>query len=493
MKHRFAGLIGIMLLCPWNTIAQDGFIPPEQLREKVTRNYDDPSVASAGYVDSSRLFDSAERPSLMDKLVERWNEGCDPEIPIAFWQAGPAAKGESVAKPKKKEWYEKIGMRGYTQLRYNFTIDRDPEYAPTQLVGDRSVGKNQSFILRRVRLILFGDVSEHLGVYLQPDFAATPDGATTNIQFTQIRDWYADWYWDKEKVFRLRMGQSKVPYGWENMQSSSNRLPLDRNDGWNSAVRNERDLGLFFYWTPEYAQKFFKDVLDQGLKGSGNYGVFGVGVYNGQGGSLAEQNDYLHSVIRLTLPITFDNGQNMEVAVQAYSGYYVVLSSQIRANGAGPLIRPAGTLETGDRQGWLDQRIGGSFIWYPQPIGFQAEWNVGQGPALNAAQNAIEDKPLTGGYLQMMYKYDTPCHGTLFPFTRWSYFNGGYKSERNAPYSMISEWEAGVEWQINPQVELTTMYTLTDRTNTTAFTDPGAVSYEQFKGQLMRVQLQFNY
>lgn len=34
--------------------------------------------------------------------------------------------------------------------------------------------------------------------------------------------------------------------GFENLQSSQNRLPLDRNDGLNSAVSNERDLGVFF-------------------------------------------------------------------------------------------------------------------------------------------------------------------------------------------------------------------------------------------------------
>ena len=58
------------------------------------------------------------------------------------------------------------------------------------------------------------------------------------------------------------------------MQSSSNRLSLDRNDAFNSAARNERDLGVFYYWTPKSAQDFFKYTVDEGLKGSGNYGLF---------------------------------------------------------------------------------------------------------------------------------------------------------------------------------------------------------------------------
>jgi hypothetical protein len=118
-----------------------------------------------------------------------------------------------------------------------------------------------------------------------------------------VRDWYTDLYLDTDKVFRFRLGQSKVPYGWENLQSSSNRIPLDRNDGFNSAVRNERDLGLFFYWTPEPPRTFSRKCSTEGLKGSGNYGVFGIGAYNGQGGSFVEQNDNLHVVTRLTWPL----------------------------------------------------------------------------------------------------------------------------------------------------------------------------------------------
>ena len=361
------------------------------------------------------------------------------------------------------------------------------------MVNDKSVGPNQTFLLRRARLILSGDITDHIFVYIQPDFAITPNGSVDSIEFTQIRDWFADWYFDKEKVYRLRMGQSKVPYGWENMQSSSNRLSLERTDAINSAVRNERDLGLFFYWTPEYAQKFFTDVLEQGLKGTGNYGVVGLGVYNGQGGSLAEQNHNLHSVARITVPMQLSNGQYVEMSVQGYTGYYVVLSSQIRANGEGPLIRPEGTLETGNRRGWLDQRIAGTFVWYPQPFGFQAEWNVGQGPALNDTQTAIEDSPLTGGYAQIMYRHETACYGVLFPYARWVYYDGGYKAEKNAPDSYINEWELGLEWQINPQIEFTTALNITDRTNTIAQTDPGETSYGQFVGQLLRFQLQFNY
>ena len=427
-----------------------------------------------------------EDSSLLTSLPGRWEQVRDPSI-ITVDQQTRRPPGE--VKPSKK-WYDRLSIRGYAQFRINEVLSE--QGAPAQYVGDRSIGDNQSFIIRRARVIISGDVSDNMYVYLQPDFASSVSGSAADVsQFCQIRDWYGDLYLDSQKVFRIRLGQSKVPFGWENLQSSSNRIPLDRNDGFNSAVRNERDLGLFFYWTPEYAQDLFKYVLDEGLKGSGNYGVFGIGVYNGQGGSFNEQNDNLHLVTRLTLPHQFEGGQVMEVGVQAYTGQYAVLSSTIDPPGPTPPGRPLGTLEAGTRE-VLDERIGGTFIWYPQPLGFQAEWNVGRGPALNDAQTAVIDRPLSGGYAMLHYRYETDCWGTFFPFVRYQHYKGGYKPERNAPFSNINEWEAGVEWQLNPQMEFTMQYTGTNRTNTVAQASP-LESYGQFDGEILRMQFQINY
>jgi hypothetical protein len=59
-------------------------------------------------------------------------------------------------------------------------------------------------------------------------------------------------------------------------------LTLDRNDALNSAVANERDLGAFFYWAPSKIRERFAMLVKDGYKGSGDYGVFAFGVYNGQ-------------------------------------------------------------------------------------------------------------------------------------------------------------------------------------------------------------------
>ena len=262
----------------------------------------------------------------------------------------------------------------------------------------------------------------------------------------------------------------------------------------NSAARNERDLGVMFYWTPKPAQDFFQEVNDKGLKGSGNYGVFGLGLYNGQGGSFLETNDNVHVISRFTLPMKFCDGQMTEVGLQGYIGEYTVLSSAIRPLGVGAgTFRPLGAADTGNPGGWNDRRLAATWVWYPQPLGFQTEWTVGRGPALNATQTAIEDRALFGGYAMFLYNIKTCHRGEWFPFVRWSYYRGGYKSERNAPYAFINEFEFGTEWQIHKAAELTTSYLITDRTNTNAATPVGVAPYEQFDGHVMRMQLQFNY
>ncbi len=453
-----------------------------------------PGVAQVGFTEESAAPEPPARENIFQTIGHRFLEAEDPEIEIAATQASQVSFSSMQSGSSSKKWYDKLSIRGYSQFRLNETVLLRPGSAPAQYTNDRSVGDNQEFFLRRARLTISGDVSEWAYVYLQPEFASTVTGSPDNTHYTQIRDWYADLYLTSDKVHRVRVGQSKVPYGWENLQSSSNRLPLERTDALNSAVRNERDLGVFYFWTPRFAQEFFKDVLDQGLKGSGNYGMFAIGAYNGQGGSLLEQNDRLHIATRFTLPFQLPNCQYVELGMQGYTGDYVVTGSTISPLGVGTLT-PANSLggTPNGRPGIRDQRLAWTAVWYPQPFGFQAEWNVGRGPALNAAQTAIEERSLYGGYAMWMVKYDTDYWGTHIPFFRYAYYKGGYKAERNAPFSRVTEYELGWEWQINSAVEFTSVYTMTDRTNTTANATAGTMSYNQFMGDLFRFQLQFNY
>ena len=148
---------------------------------------------------------------------------------------------------QETNWSDRFSIRGYVQARYNRLLETNPDLQCEQC--DRSWGEGGGFFMRRVRLIFFGQISKQVYFYIQPDFASSAN--SSNLHFAQIRDVYFDIGLDSDNEYRFRIGQSKVPFGFENMQSSQNRLPLDRNDGLNSAVSNERDLGVFFYWAPK--------------------------------------------------------------------------------------------------------------------------------------------------------------------------------------------------------------------------------------------------
>lgn len=94
---------------------------------------------------------------------------------------------------KSGHWYDKFSIRGYTQVRWGRTLERN-EVDP-QLLGDRGIdGNTEDFGIRRMRMIFFGDVGEHLSFYIQPDFASGVSGQATNQFYAQLRDAYADIY-----------------------------------------------------------------------------------------------------------------------------------------------------------------------------------------------------------------------------------------------------------------------------------------------------------
>jgi hypothetical protein len=335
---------------------------------------------------------------------------------------------------------------------------------------DKSWGDDKGFFIRRARIIFSGQISKRVYFYIQPDFASSA-GTTGNI--AQFRDAYFDLGLDKDNQFRIRLGQSKVPYGFENMQSSQNRLPLDRNDALNSALTNERDIGAFFYWAPKKTRTLFSSLVKDGLKGSGDYGVFAFGAYNGQTANQSEKNNNLHVVTRLSYPFQIGS-QIIEPGLQAYSGKFVLLSTSAGVKKA-------------ENSEYLDQRVAASFILYPKPFGIQAEYNIGRGPEFNKFSDSIELQGLKGGYITLSYMLKLN-NQTLIPFVRGQYYEGGKKHELDARSYKVNEYEIGIEWQPHKTFELVAMYTFSNR----RFED--YVNQDNFQqGRLLRLQAQINF
>lgn len=371
---------------------------------------------------------------------------------------------------KDKKWYELINLRGYTQVRYNRLLETNPDLKCDQC--DKSWGGDGGFFFRRIRLVFFGNVHERVYFYIQPDFASSPDGSVQ--QFAQIRDAYFDLALDNKREFRFRIGQSKVPFGFENLQSSQNRLPLDRHDGLNSAVANERDIGIFFYWAPQRIRKLFRDLSNEGLKHSGDYGMLGVGAFNGQTANRFDMNRDLHVVARFTYPFVFGDRQVFEAGIQGYTGDVVLRTVTEGVTGA-------------DDFEYLDQRAALSAILYPQPFGIQAEYNIGRGPEYVPRTNSIELRDLHGGYATVSYRLQFGKQ-LLFPFGRYHYYEGGKKHERDATKHRVQEVEIGLEWQPIRNFELVAMYTISRRTFENSLNPSNTQA-----GRLLRLQFQLNF
>ena len=388
-----------------------------------------------------------------------------------------AASSDVVKKTLANKWYEKVGFRGYTQLRYGGAWGGDGP--PLEMPADRTVNPSESFLIRRGRMVFSGDTTSHLYLYAQSDFNGNPG---TGDYVVQMRDLYADVAFDAAKAWRVRLGQSKVPYGFVNMQSSQNRATFERPDALNSAVEGERDLGAYLMWASPVARQRFRELGTVGLKGSGDYGVVAVGAYAGQGLNRSDQNKSPHVVARVTYPFKFASGQFVEVGVNGYAGRFVTPVT--------PITSGAQTFTPDrDADGTTDQRLGATFVYYPQPFGVEAEWNVGRGPQLSDDVTRITSEGLNGGYVQLNYRI-APQHGTSwFPFTRWQYDDGARKFARNAPSEKVNELEFGVEFARWAELELTALYTRTfERTRTSSFPYDPIRNANRFG-----VQIQWNY
>ncbi|MBL7942142.1 MAG: porin [Flavobacteriales bacterium] len=389
-------------------------------------------------------------------------------LTLSAYSQADTAKKPVEEKPKK--WFELLSLRGYAQLRYNRLLETNDKLKCDQC--DKSWGDNNTIFLRRARIVLFGDVHPHLGVYIQFDYAAQP-ASSTQQHFLQIRDAYFDLNFDKKKVYRVRVGQSKVPFGFENLQSSQNRLPLDRADALNSALPNERDMGAFFYWTPVKRQEIMEALNKDGMKHSGNYGMFALGFYNGQTANTPEKNDLFHVVSRFSYPMNIGS-QVIEPHVEAYTGRFVLLSTS------------EGVATSSDKE-YDDQRVAGGFVLYPKPFGIQAEYNVGTSPGYDAETDSIGQQDVSGGQVTLCYRRKIDKH-VLIPFVRAQYFRGSKKAELDARHYEVDEYEFGVEWLPFKNFELTAMYTMSHRVTADYINE-----LNDQEGSLVRLQLQFNY
>ena len=396
--------------------------------------------------------------------------------------------------PKEAAWYEKMSIDGYTQVRHTEQLN-GAAYLTGGLPADRSVDANQNLVVRRARFKISGDFGR-VYLYYQTDAAASVDSGSSRNFGLQTRDIYADIALDEDKEHRIRVGVSKVPYGWVNLQSSQNRLAIERPEALNSAVEGERDQGIYYMYANKEDRALLKSLVKDGFKGSGDYGVFTAGFYSGAGLNRADNNGEVHSLVRYSKPWVAASGQMYEAGLAAYAGRFKIATDLTTGTGL-----PGGVSKTVldsninavDRRdlsdGFVDRRAAATFIMYPQPWGIEAEWTTGQGPQLNDARTSVTSESLQGGYIMVNYRHKYGEQSEFIPFVRWNYFDGARKFATNAPKMCVNEIDLGFEWQWRKEVELVMMYTFSNERSNTSTAMPTVIS----DSQRLALQLQFNY
>jgi len=207
----------------------------------------------------------------------------------------------------------KIG--GYTQARALY-YDDYPNAEATKGSSD--------FVVARARTILTFQPSDFTDVYFHLDFGR---GEPT------VKDVWVQRLFGDDRQWRLRLGQQKVPFGFETAQSDADRLPFERTNLATAFFPGNRDTGVVLYYTrPQDAALF---AAGREAFGAGDYGSFALGLFNGQGSAYrtldsgakvyegAETNSNKHLALRLAKPFALGrDGRYAEAGVSYWHGRY---------------------------------------------------------------------------------------------------------------------------------------------------------------------------
>lgn len=382
-------------------------------------------------------------------------------------------------------WFERINISGYAQMRYTMKSQQNLDNPQGESF---SQGHDQEFFFRRIRLVLEGQVSDRIGFFMQ--FANEGNGfATANNELVDMR---GEYYVTKDKTNKIYFGLHRVPNAFDTYRSSSQRQELDRAEAIQSGAPGERDIGIAYYWTPKIAQERFTRLATY-HNGPGDYGVFGVMVYNGQGRSQVELNKNKHVGAKLAYPWELPNGRLVETGILGFMGRYVVNNTAPLSSTTASTRCYTNSVENGfgaTNGCSVDEHRVTAYIWTPpQPWGFMGEGVVGRGPQRND-QGIVQQSALFGGYAQVNYSYRYSDTGMVIPYVRWGYYKGGFKNN-TAAAADNSILYVGLVWEPDTHLRLVTEWMNENRLTQAAGTIHFGQPQQEVNGNMLRFQIQW--
>ena len=162
---------------------------------------------------------------------------------------------------------KKHKVDGYVQFRY------EDDDAPS--------GKEQ-FLVRRARVNVRGPASERVSYRIEFQLDAKEAGKARGSK-VQLRTAYADYELNKGS---LRVGQAKVPWGYELLESVPNLWTAERALFMDRLFPDQRDIGV--QWS--YRSSPSAPELD-------------VGIFNGTGINASDNNDRKNMMARVDFPV----------------------------------------------------------------------------------------------------------------------------------------------------------------------------------------------
>jgi predicted heme/steroid binding protein len=245
-------------------------LPPVDEPEGVVQVEQTPSLEAAQGLTTENL-------AVVQKLVEEFRtELVEMGARVEYVETGLKDVQSRLGKVEADQ--KKHKLDGYFQVRYS----------------DDDATDTSEFLVRRARFNIRGPVSDRVSyrIELQMDAKEKGGGPTSK---TQLRTLNADYKLDKGY---LRIGQAKVPWGYELLESVPDLWTAERCLFMDRLFPNQRDIGVMY----AYQAAATKPEFD-------------FGIYNGTGINASDNNKTKNVMARVNFPV-----RNGSVALSGYTG-----------------------------------------------------------------------------------------------------------------------------------------------------------------------------
>jgi hypothetical protein len=356
---------------------------------------------------------TAGQPSLQQQVDELKTKLAELEAKLAASQESTSRELYAINDATSKlVTGEKVKVSGYVQA---------------QFTSDQAASTETDFRVRRARLKIEAPVTAMAALTLQVD-------ATRSVE---LKDAYLD-LGRSTDAWRVRVGQSKVPFMYEVLESSSSRLEPERTALAAILFPGERDQGV---WVQ------LKNALGDSIPGA----TLDFGFQNGNGANAADNNDNKDIVARLRVPIGNSPPDKDTEADSVYVGYL-----------NGELTNSSGV--TTDKA-----FVGGGVSKVFGPVWLRAEMLGGE----------RSGKDIRGWYGHAAYAIpDT--NGTLF--ARYEQFD----ENRDLSDDLFKNLTLGYQHQIDAKTRAILAYELRDP-------EPGYSKFSTTDGNLLTLRMQVKY